>query len=101
VGPMSHKFSRVPKQVSIFFILTGQSRYKNEFYTLNDEADIVMVIKIGRLRWLGHLFTLQEMDASRKLTLLKLEGTRCVGKSKLKWLESVEDNLKKMGVRNW
>ena len=30
--------------------------YINELCTLYDELDIVKVIKLGRLRWLGHLF---------------------------------------------
>jgi len=44
---------------------------------------------------------MQELDPCRKLTVLTAEGTRRVGKRKLRWLESVEGDLKKMGVRNW
>jgi hypothetical protein len=44
---------------------------------------------------------MQKLDPCRKLTFLKTEGTRRVGKPKLKWLESAEEQLKKMGVRNW
>jgi len=44
---------------------------------------------------------MQELNPSRKLTVLKPEGTRCVGKPKLRWLESFEEDLKRMGVRNW
>jgi len=40
------------------------------------------------------------MEPCRKLTLLKPEGRR-VGKPKLRWPELVEEDLKKMGVRNW
>jgi 1-acyl-sn-glycerol-3-phosphate acyltransferase len=35
------------------------------------------------------------------LLCLKPEGTRSAGKPELKWYESVEEGLKKMGVRNW
>jgi len=58
----------------------------------------VKVVKIGRLRW---LFIMQELDPCRKLTLLKPKGNRRVGKPKVRWFESVEEDLKKMGVRNW
>ena len=59
------------------------------------------MVKRGRLKWLGHLFRMQELDPSRNLTPLKPEGTRRVGKPKLKWLESVEEDLKNVGMRNW
>jgi hypothetical protein len=56
------------------------------------------MIKIGRLRWLGHLFRMQELDPCRKLTLYRPEGTRH-GKPKARWPESVETDLRKMGYR--
>lgn len=68
---------------------------------LYDELDIVKVIKTGRLRWVGHVFRMQELDPHRKLTLLKPEGTWHVGKSRLRWFESVGEDLKNTGIRNW
>jgi len=50
--------------------------------------DIVKEIKIGRLRWMGHVFRMQELDGCRKLTVLKTD-TRRVGKPKFRWLETV------------
>ena len=44
---------------------------------------------------------MKELDPRRKLTVLKPEGTRRVGNPKLRWLESGEEDLKKMGKRNW
>jgi hypothetical protein len=44
---------------------------------------------------------MQELHPCRKLTVLKPEGTQRIGKPKLKWLESVEEDLKNMGVRKW
>jgi hypothetical protein len=61
----------------------------------------VRVIKIGRLRWLGHLFRMQELDPCRKLTLYRPDGTRHVGKPRPRWLESVETDLRKTGVTKW
>ena len=49
-----------------------RTRYSNVFYWLYNELDKVKVMTIGRLRWLGHLFRMQELDLCRKLTLLNL-----------------------------
>jgi len=78
-----------------------RTRYRNELYKLNDQLDIVKVVKTRILRWLGHVFRMKELNPCRKLTLFKPEGTRRVGKHKLRCLESVEEDLKNMGMRNW
>jgi len=75
-----------------------RTRYISERYAVYGELDIVKVIKVGRLRWLGQLCRMQELDPCRKLTLLKPESTGRVGKPKLRWLQSAEEDLKKMGV---
>ena len=36
-----------------------RTRYHSELYMIEDEQDIVEVIKIGRLRWLGHFLRMQ------------------------------------------
>ena len=56
-----------------------RTRYSNELHTLCDELDVVQVLKVGRLMWLGQLFRMQELDSCIKLTLLKPEGPRRVG----------------------
>jgi hypothetical protein len=75
-------------------------KYNIELHMLYDESDIIKVIKLGRLRWLGHLFRMQELDPCRKLTLQKPEATQHVGKLRLRWLKSVEEDLKNVGIRN-
>jgi hypothetical protein len=40
-------------------------------------------------------------DPCRKLTLHKPEGTRRGGRPAVRWLDSVEEDLKTTGVRNW
>jgi hypothetical protein len=48
-----------------------KTRHRYELYTHDDETDVVTMVKIGRLRWLGQLFRMQELDPCRKLTVLK------------------------------
>jgi hypothetical protein len=77
------------------------SRYNHELYKLRNELDIATVIKVGRLRWMGHLFRMQEQNPCRKLTLHKPEAARRVGRPAIRWLDSAEEDLKRMDVRNW
>jgi hypothetical protein len=44
---------------------------------------------------------MQEHNPWRKLTLRKAESTRRVGRRAVRWLDSVEEDLKAMSVRNW
>jgi hypothetical protein len=44
---------------------------------------------------------MQEQNPGMKLTLHKPEGTGRVSRLAVRWLDSVEENLKTIGVRNW
>jgi hypothetical protein len=77
-----------------------RSTYNHELYKLCTELDVVKVIKVGWLRWLGQLSRMQEQNPRTKLTLHKPEGTRRVRRP-VRWLDLVEQNLKTMGFRNW
>ena len=63
--------------------------YNNELCMLYEIYYIVKLIKIGRLRWLGHLFRMQELDPCRKLTVLTPEVIQCVGKPEMKGLSQL------------
>ena len=53
---------------------------------------VVKGTKVGRFRWLGHVFGMQELDPCRQITVLKPEDTRRVGKAH----EVAEIQLKKI-----
>jgi hypothetical protein len=78
-----------------------RSRYGHELYQLYNEPDIMEAMKSGRLRWLGHLFRLQEQNPCRKLTLHKPEVNRRVGRPAIRWLGSIKEDLNIVGIRNW
>jgi hypothetical protein len=75
--------------------------YNTELHKFYNGLDIVKSDANRKIEVVGHLFRMQELDPCRKLTLHKPEGTRRVGKPRVKWLESVETDLRKMGVKNW
>ena len=63
--------------------------------------DIVTVIKIRRLEWIGHIIRMNETRSVKKIFEGKLEGRRGRGRPRLRWINDVEDDLRKLGVKRW
>ena len=53
---------------------------------------IVRFIKLERLRWAAHVIRMDTIRNVKKLTEWE---------PRLRWLEQVEEDLKKIKVRNW
>jgi len=68
-----------------------RTKYKSE--------DIVAVIKIQRLEWLGHVSRMKETRSVKRSFEGKLEGRRGRGRPRLRWINDVEDDLRKLGVK--
>ena len=81
----------------------GQWRIKTkeELRTKHKSQDIVTVIKIRRLEWLGHVSRMNETRSVKKICEGKLEGRRGRGRPRLRRINSVEDDLRKLGVKRW
>jgi hypothetical protein len=63
--------------------------------------DIVTVIKIRRLEWPGHASRMNETRSVKKIFEGKLEGRIDRGRPRLRWINGVEDDLRKLGVKRW
>ena len=61
--------------------------------------DIVSIIKIRRLEWLGHMVRMNETRSVKKIFEGKLEGRRGRGRPRLGFINDVEDDLRKLGVK--
>ena len=81
----------------------GQWRIKTneELRTKFKSQDTVTVIKIRRLEWLGHGIRMNETRSVKKIFEGKLEGRRVRGRPRLRWINDVEDDLRKLGVKRW
>jgi hypothetical protein len=53
--------------------------------------DIVSVIKVLRLEWLGHIIRMNETETVKKIFEEKLGRRRGRGRPRLKWIDVVED----------
>jgi hypothetical protein len=63
--------------------------------------DIINVIKIRRLEWLGHIIRMDETRSVKKICEGKFEGRRGRGRPRLRWINDVEDYLRKLVVKRW
>jgi hypothetical protein len=61
----------------------------------------VRFIKSQRLRWAVHVIRIDTTRTVKKITEWDPRLSRPVGKPRLRRLNQVEDDLKKMKVRNW
>jgi hypothetical protein len=57
----------------------------------------VTVIKNRRLEWLGHIIRINETRSVKKIFERNLEGRR----GRLSWINDVEGDLRKLGVKRW
>jgi hypothetical protein len=82
----------------------GQWRIKTneELMTkYKDKDNIVNVVKIQRLEWLGHAVRMNETRSVKKIFEGKLEGRRGRGRLRLRWINDVEDDLRKLCMKRW
>jgi hypothetical protein len=61
----------------------------------------VTVINIRRLKWLGHVIRMNKTRSVKEIFEGKLEGRRGKGRPRLRWINDVEDDLRKLGVKRW
>ena len=53
------------------------------------------------MRWAAHVIRMDKTRTIKKLNEWVPSLTRPVGKPRLRWLDQVEEDLRKMKVRNW
>jgi hypothetical protein len=81
----------------------GQRRTKTneELITKYKAPDIVNVIKIQKFELIGHVVRMNETKSVKKIFEGKLEGRRSRCRPRLRWINDVEGDLRKLGVKQW
>jgi len=83
---------------------------ENELWRIrrNDELEVIIkgenivgFIKCQRIRWLGHIERMQDTANPKKMLYGKLYATRRRGRPKMRWLDDVSTDLRKMGMNEW
>jgi hypothetical protein len=72
-----------------------------ELAGLYEETDLETLIKTLRLRWLGHVCRMEEQRDLKKVLEGKPGGRRKRGKPRTRWIDNVEDDLRKIGIKRW
>ena len=65
-----------------------------EIDNITEGADIVIFIKVQRIKWLGHIKRMDQARPTGKLLDWKPIGTRPVGRPRQRWQEDVMEDLK-------
>jgi hypothetical protein len=57
--------------------------------------------KSQRIRWLGHVERKEDKAVPKRMFKGRLYSKRRKGRPRLRWLDDVESDLKKMKVKEW
>ena len=76
-------------------------RYNRELYDIYAEPDVISSIKVGRLRWAGHVIRMDDDNPIKRLTLSTPQGRRRPGRPRTRWMDSVNADAAVLGVSNW
>ena len=74
-------------------------RWNNELYTLYDDLNIVEDIKIGRLRWAGHIIRMEEERIPEEVLNGTFNNSRPVGRPRTRWADVVQSSVSQTVVR--
>jgi hypothetical protein len=74
---------------------------EDKIHTLLKGEDIIRFIKSQRIRWLGHVERMEDNAMPKRMLKGRLYSKRMKGRPRLRWLDDVESDLKKMEVKGW
>ena len=57
--------------------------------------------KLSKLRWAGHVICYDDDDLSRRVLLSEPGGKRPRGRPWLRWKDEVQEDVARLGCRNW
>jgi hypothetical protein len=76
-----------------------RARYNNELCKLMGGEYIVRFIKAQRIQWLGHVERMDETAMPKGVRKGKLYATKGIGRPRIRWLEDVTADLRRMGIK--
>ena len=65
------------------------------------QEDVIKLIKSQRMRWAAHAMRMEDTRSSRKITEWTPYKTRPAGRPRLRWMDQVEEDLKRVKIVGW
>ena len=80
--------------------MTGEWRrlHNEELNDLYCSPNIVRVIKLRRMRWVGNIARMEERRGVYRVLVGKPEGKRPLGRHRLRWEDDIKMDLQEVGV---
>ena len=78
-----------------------RTRMNHKLNELIENADMVRFIKSRRITWLGHVMWMDEKGTPKRVLEWKPVGRRIRGRPRKRWIEDVEEDIQRMGIRGW
>jgi hypothetical protein len=72
-----------------------------ELNELIENADVVRFIKSRRIAWLGHVMGMDDKRTPKRESEWKPIGRKIRGRPRKRWIDDVEEDIQKMGIRGW
>jgi GTP1/Obg family GTP-binding protein len=76
-------------------------RYNEEINAFLKGEDIVRFIMSQRIRWLGRVERMEDNAVPKRMLKGRLYSKRRKGRPRMRWLDNVASDLKKMEVKGW
>jgi hypothetical protein len=79
--------------------VTGEWRklHNEEFHNLYSSPDNIRQVKSRRMRWAGHVARKGEDRTVYKVSVVKPEGKRALGRTSSKWEDGMRMDLREIG----
>jgi hypothetical protein len=79
-------------------VLGGWRKLHNgRLHNLYSSRNIIRMMKLGRMRWAGHVVRIGEKRNSCRILVGKPEGRRPVGRPRSRWKDNVKIDLREIG----
>jgi len=83
--------------------VTGEWRklHNEELSDLYSLLNIVQVVKLRRMRWVGHVARMGQGRGVYRVLVGKTEGKRPLGRPRCRWEDNIKLDLQEVGRRLW